>query len=611
MCAVSVAVCGLAPGAEAQHQAGYNYVDPWAGCDSNALYNDPTHPYSTLQEAINQCAPGDIVVANPGIYELHAPLMMASKVSVQGVGARRCIIQPAADMSTESIFWPDVITCGSSKDQKVLVDTRSWLSREFIDGFTFRGGDVQIYCNTEGDTSMAVSNCLFDLATPVCETTPSIGFLLVSVWVGQGGVRYHKKRPNILNNTFLLGYRTYTTDHEAIDTLADVAAVGIVDVNNPLCPTGDPDQTLRGVDLPSVQNNLFRTLPSQGSQIVMLGINDSDTKASSGTVFGNTNAFRGGAFGGVSPAGPFAGPLYSAIVGISPSPKVDLGTIANDPSFVGEFLASKVYATLDSYRDFRIMPGSTIIDQGQEPVGVGGDLKLTAKNATFYQRFYGVVNDPLYGYLSTDYDSFDYDMEYFGNPRIAGSHADIGFDEFHSLIVAGSYSNDDASHNRTHGPLTAAASGPSAERWLIVAPMFANATALISANGANVVPGSNPCTSTWISPAAAHDAWLVPVGALNPPYAATSPAGYATRFIDFNTPFPPTPWNGNISAVITTDLNPISGVALSYCLFDITPVGGVLIVKDIEGNADQHFELQGLIQLAGQGYYTNAQCEYR
>jgi hypothetical protein len=98
---------------------------------------------------------------------------------------------------------------------------------------------------------------------------------------------------------------------------------------------------------------------------------------------------------------------------------------------------------------------------------------------------------------------------------------------------------------------------------------------------------------------------------LNPPYTAANPLGYATQYITFSTPFSPTPWNGTISPLITTDINPISGAALQYCLFDINPLGGPLVVTDTDGPFDQHFELQASIRQSGQVYYTNAQCEYR
>ncbi|MCC6408208.1 MAG: hypothetical protein IT453_13680 [Planctomycetes bacterium] len=614
-----VGTIGLATAANAQNLA---WVDPWAGCDAFQPLNDPTQPFRTLQAAINACSFGDIVVANPGVYEISAPLQMHYGVSLQGVGARRCVIRQAQDMSTMSVFWPDATTCGQYLDKRVLVDARGWVNAfDFIDGFTFQGGDVQIYAPLEAEGSMTVSNCLFDLATDVKDGPAQIGYLLVSTWLslydGTPGTEcagyYPLKRPHILNNTFLFGYTNYSTTGQRLDTTALTDAVGVVDVNDPRCydtsgTDHDCDPTLRGVNDPNVQNNLFRILPSQGSQVVMLGLDDGDTSAmTTGGASVSTNAFPLTGVGGQSPS-PMLFSGIAAGAGV-PTPKVDLtpvsGSIANDPAFVGEFLAMKQPATLGSHRDFRLMPGSSMIDQGQEPLNVGGNVfELQAKNGTVYRRLAGPQG------IDTDYDSYDWDMEYHGNVRIAGAHVDIGFDEFHSLIACGTYSNDDASHNVTHGPLTAVKHGPSADRWFVIATMFANSTATLSANGANAITNpSAPCPP--VAPAKAHDAWTIPVGALAVPFSVALPPGFSTRYINFGAPFGPMPWGGSVSPVINTDVNVQSGLPYQYCLFDKAPFGGPLTVTDVEGTSDQHFVMQAVIRLAGLAHYTNAQCEYR
>jgi len=602
--------------------ANYYYVDPGAGCDVPAGPNNVTQPFQTLAYAVTQCGYGDVVVANPGVYELSSTLQIPWGVSLQGVGARRCILREAANMSPRAnTFVPDATTCGTRGAVTVLVDvSAAVLPFTFIDGFTFQGGDIQIYQESESDEGFTVSNCLFDLATEiegVSQVRPRIGYEIVSGWnAGIGG--YNVKRPNILNNDFLFGVRIYRPNHAVVDVKAHADSVGIVDVNDPRCyniPNGfdyDPvSLALRGVNEPSVQNNLFRTLPAQSAQVVMLGLDDTDTSAANalGTSV-PTNAFQAAGVGGSTPT-----PLYfSAIVGSAPVPQVDLtlvgGVLVNDPGFVGEFLANKV-AGLETYRDFRIMEGSPLIDQGLAPIDVGGGtMQLIAKNGTTYQRGYG-PNYPTPAY-DPDFDAFDWDMEHEGNVRVHDADVDIGFDEYHSLIVAGSYSNEGCSHYKVNGPLDGPIpSGLSPDRWVFVRTMFANRTANVSANGAAAVV--NPPTScTPIAPAQPHDAWLTPVGMLSPAFAAALPVGYSTQFINFLTPLAPAPWGGTISPVISTDVNPINGATVNYCLFDLAPLGGSpLVITDAGPTTDEHFVIQASIRLNQIAHYTNAQAEYR
>jgi hypothetical protein len=110
--------------------------------------------------------------------------------------------------------------------------------------------------------------------------------------------------------------------------------------------------------------------------------------------------------------------------------------------------------------------------------------------------------------------------------------------------------------------------------------------------------------------------WTDPFGTIDPPlFDGTLPPDYQAAYIDLNNPSAPTPWGGTVSSTITTDVNPISGLAMPYCLFDRAPVGGPLVVTDNElldaQPQDNHFAMQILIRVSGLNYRSNAQCEYR
>ena len=155
---------------------------------------------------------------------------------------------------------------------------------------------------------------------------------------------------------------------------------------------------------------------------------------------------------------------------------------------------------------------------------------------------------PLNGFAWTEpacqlLKSMDWDAEVYGNPRMVNGRPDLGADETHAYIAAGSYGNDSVSHNLPATNLAPnAASGQSMRRLLLFGAASQN---LVVINGKAVVP---------VGPTTAHPAWTQPPGTLTPPTVRGSlPQDLRTAWITFNNPAPvPTPWqNGTMPAMVT------------------------------------------------------------
>ena len=451
------------------------FVDPITGVDpvpSNPYtwLNNPRKPFRTIQAAIDGCQMGVIAIYNdptvpnhlqaqgvvycqPGLYGPTGvqagpkdgfSITVRDRVALQGQGARRTILRGDGS-GLQGIFWPDVPICGSDSDREVLLNcsnahdfepnpqlgTLPWQgngdSEEMIDGFTFRGGDVHIYALAEGPIAGRVSNCIFDLRGDTQGLTgPSFGMLLVSRYdlVIAG---YHPMPFNTFNNTFLFG----ETTPAGVDALiARPEAVGICAVNDPVCGLPEPpEKDLIGVSGPSIQNNLFRTLPGQGN-FPLLGLASADVSTLVGSSPGLTNAFAG------SNVGPSNGTFFAFVAAVAlPAPAVDLNT-AGQPLFVGEGIAGSI-AGFEHYRDWRMIPGSSLEpnpfqDAGSGPAG-GGTL-MADNLTTFFEP------------SCEELRSFDWDGEAYGNPRLV-DEVDIGFDEVHLMISAGHWANDTNNHN--------------------------------------------------------------------------------------------------------------------------------------------------------------------
>jgi hypothetical protein len=120
------------------------------------------------------------------------------------------------------------------------------------------------------------------------------------------------------------------------------------------------------------------------------------------------------------------------------------GPGATDPGFVGEMISQQqaVQLTNKYLRDWRLLPDSSVVDQGTTPISDGlGNRRLIAVDGTQYLE---PPNWPI--------SSFTWDGEGHGNPRTVGLETDIGVDESDRMLVAGDYGNDSKSHNTPFHP---------------------------------------------------------------------------------------------------------------------------------------------------------------
>jgi hypothetical protein len=438
------------------------WVDPFYGNDQTGMVDDRTLPFATINVAIGRLQNAGanpqqqgLVHALPGLYAddnvipQSFPIRMRPHIHVQGAGAKECVLRVRSESPNLAVYWP--LSSGLTRmPATIAVDYTFQTELEepsMFDGFTIQGADVQVYAETEfGPRSGRVSNCVFDMRDGGDEALvgPYFGVLIAAIYFGEPDengeiIDYHDMPFFVFNNTFLHGVR-FGAELEAADT-SRPEAVAICNLNDPSppCPfpicLEDPDPTIRGVSDLHVQNNVIRSLDS-APRTATLGIDRDDTRVILSSRLGSydTNAFDPALVGGTSvdPAGTFS----SAIVGAAPVPVVDLGPA--DPGFAGEFLTD-TSTTGARIRDAHLLPDSLMIDMGASPAWVMG--------ACFAPFVAGN------GLLHTDVtrasaiSSFDFDGDGIGNDRIFGEDIDVGYDEFESCTLAGSYGNDTKSHH--------------------------------------------------------------------------------------------------------------------------------------------------------------------
>lgn len=343
-----------------------------------AQINDQQNPYRTLQTAIDavhahlvtQFTAGStvqgVVYALPGIYGPAAvgpnnsgsgdvlPIRMRDRVSVRGLGARRCTMRGASTTTTHvptsNVFWPFASlgqSGGGSTDAEIILDWGEsevfnvggfwnglpnnqlpWASQgdtaELLDAFTFEGGDVQVMISmpTAFPQSLSgrITNCVFDMRHgwqpfpgAASRRGPTFGVMMTKNLVSGGGVLgFSQQNFLIANNTFVM--TEFNEGSEGFTSKVD--AVGIIDVTSPCTGTlcynspGNPRELL-GIGNPVVANNLFRTRMSPSDQRrPMLGIDTSDTMLKNdGGQFVPANAFVAwaGASSHFSNSGVFSG----------------------------------------------------------------------------------------------------------------------------------------------------------------------------------------------------------------------------------------------------------------------------------------------------------------
>lgn len=576
------------------------YVDPGLGSDLTGQVNNPALPYQTIQQAIDDCHVATvaalwvnpntegIVYCMPGVYgpsnNNNFPIYMRDRVHVQGQGFRRTVLR-GVDANNRYVHWPDsYIDNDTAQWVEVLVDfsyENRWYSSEYyppgiknmeemIDGFTFQSGDVQVFFSNEAEAMGRVSNCVFDMRheDPEFPNGPYFGVMMVHVYDWTNKV-YHNIHFNILNNTFIMGQHGAPT---LVDSLCRPEAVGIIDVNDPT-PSGDWDDNLvlRGVGAPSIQNNLLRTLPSQGGVKVMLGIDSTDTQT---IADGPTNAFH------QSRVGATNGVFYSQIdppLTPLPFPRVDLTN--TDPGFVGEFFA-RFLPNFRAYRDWRLMPDSPLKDMG------------TPANKPYIKA---ANQQTVYNENKRESSSFDWDGEVYGNPRSVEA-TDIGADEIHLMIMAGCWANESNSFYNYPGALNPSITANAPNQRLIILPSWAGGPGSSLVVNGTLVPPNFP---------AGVPAWFSQPGTLYPFLENLGmPVNYNRRYLtSFTNPgATPTPWIGN--AAVFTRGNPVIG-SQSHTFAALRVAD-----TDFPGAAD-YLNTQPVVNVNGVTYWGNLQSEYR
>ena len=432
------------------------WVDPFYGNNATGMVRDITKPFQTISAAITAVGSSlgndeeGLVHALPGLYARHInnqeigeqfPIRMQSRVHVQGAGAKETVIRARAEDENQnfmSVYWPENGNPHRGL-RLVAVDfsQATGLEPVMFDGFTIQGADIQVYAESLHDSPKGrVSNCVFDMRHGGEEDLegPSFGQMTVRRNIGEKMVRYEPVFFHTFNNTFLQGYR-YGEGPTEVD-LARPEAVAICDVNDPESPSGIVDPgPIRGLNDLHIQNNEIRCLSGVGQQrTALLGIDAGDTGVVVPAPTTQTNAFDSLLVGGVSvdPLMTFS----SAIVGSTPTPKVDLGL--GDPGYVGECVSFM----LNTFNlDLRKLMDSILIDQGVAPV-FASPTACTAELRAINNQVYleRRRTDSALG-------SFDFDGEGIGNPRVVGNAIDIGFDEVDSLVIAGCYGNNTKSHH--------------------------------------------------------------------------------------------------------------------------------------------------------------------
>jgi hypothetical protein len=454
-------------------------VLPRAGC--------PDQPFPTIGDAITELrspsgsspfppasplTPG-LVHVMPGIYGPASvggngeifPIEMRDNISIQGYSARACVIRGDQTQLSTQAFIP-FVALGGRAASEALTDF-SFLTNmeyiEFMEGFTFQGGSIQLYCEPEEiDVEWRVSNCVFDMLqdSDVGVPGPEFGILIVhdfdADWITVKGPKgepifvggYHDARAHILNNTFIHGWQP-GGDGDAVTSSR--TSVAICDVANtlyadPMFPKADPDPIspiLRGVGNPNIQNNLIRALDME-PRTALLGIDITDTSVILATPAPAPGGSPSNAFDptqAVSTNGTYnslivqsgVGPGTPLLPGVTPVPAVipNANQGGRDPGFVGEMLGQFLGLAPGFSRDWRVLVTTTLFDAGFGPNALG---------------FLGAINGTTHiegnGMVMAAQRAFDFDGEGYGNERIRFSRPDIGFDELDLVAMAGAYAND-------------------------------------------------------------------------------------------------------------------------------------------------------------------------
>lgn len=205
-----------------------------------------------------------------------------------------------------------------------------------------------------------------------------------------------------------------------------------------------------------------------------------------------------------------------------------LGTSQYDPAFIGEYLRT-VTPVHASYRDWRLLPGSQLKDKGY-----WGDDNV-------FQHLVNFEEDPC--------DMLEaglWDHESYGSPRIIDETPDIGFDEIHLAVIAGSYVNGSLSHNWRSFLNPFVYDDEQAVRFAIL-PLAADSGQQVLDSRTLKFVGNEKVPS---NPPSNGSAWTKPPGSLTTPIVqAGSPADYNQIFTARGNPLP---WMQSFTAVLGT-----------------------------------------------------------
>ncbi len=460
------------------------FVDPTTGNDATGATgaNAGNNPFRTIQAAIDalapqvsQTQPGRVVV-HPGVIHGQAngetfPIRLANYVSLKGDSV--AIIGTQDDLRPGT-FEP-VGIAGARADREVLLDLSNLTasdSNAIVEGFTFRGGNVQIYWEREPDQEtpgITIANNVFDMLDQPFDTNtsyanvlgPEFGVLSVAQPTLVEPFEYWPGEIRFLNNTVIMAWLIGPTALAA--AVCQNGAVGFCDVNVPP-PVAEP--LLQGVGDHLLTNNIFRTFfPFSGRARALLGVDAGDTALVPNV--GQFNAFDPALIGDTTGPGPGLPQYTSLVQGPLPAPSINVNpqTGGRDFACVGEYVCWELGLVGGggphdfSRRDWRLLPASVYINAGVNPYSLmGGGTGFEASNGAIYQR-------------ETDLrDAYDYDFEGYGNPRIAAAPknptgpgiVDLGADEASNLIFARSHQNDSVCHSdfATRGLITGPAPYP-------------------------------------------------------------------------------------------------------------------------------------------------------
>lgn len=455
---------------------------------------------------------------------------------------------------------------------------------EFVDSVTLQGGDVQVLFGYIRELPWPlkgrIANCLFDLRHNI---TVEQGKVLTGAWIGLmvqttwtddlailstevqvNGEGYLLQEVASINNTFLMAEFVWNGSSGTWNRSRS-GAVGILDTADPICgfgtgTPGDPLQLIRGVNRLGVQNTLLRThslgAAAGTAEMAMVGVSLDDARVNTGTLFEDTNAFaiaRAGSTSAVFDSPPYAagaqtGTIFYQFLGQTrnlfladvPTTPPQTPAVKNwdgnggaagpqvDPAFVGEYLRT-VSPTKSSYRDWRLLPGSPLQNEG-----FAGTTSAFQSGAEFEEP----ECDPL--------QVLKWDHEQYGNLRVVDSAPDIGFDEVQLGVMAGSYANHSLSHNRS-GVLNPFVPDEQQTRFLFLRRTVPGTTDPLQ--GRTLTLRSNEIVA-----GSTFRAWTEPPGSLSSPVPVSGPpAGYQYLYTSISSPVT---WMGGYSATVPA---PIGG----------------------------------------------------